>query len=130
MTRPGPGVAAFEALDFDPDSFDHEAHVFVARELVTRYGQEEAGIRFSRTLKGLTDRLGIPDKFHETITRFYIIAIAERLRRSPDAGWQAFKAGNPDLFDGTLLTSSYSPERLGSAEAHRYFLLPDLARAA
>ena len=130
MSGGGPGIEAFEALDFDPDSFDHEAHVFVARELIARYGQDEAGARFSRTLAALTERLGVPGKYHETITWFYVIAIAERLRRAPAADWSAFRTANPDILDGTLLRASYTPERLASAEARRHFLLPDRQQAA
>ena len=125
MSRPGPGIEAFEALDFDPASFDHEAHVFVARGLIARYGQDEAAVRFERTIAALTRRLGAPEKYHETITRFYVVAIAERLRRAPDTRWQDFKAANPELFDGTLLEASYTPGRLASAEARHHFLLPD-----
>jgi hypothetical protein len=130
MTGTGPDIDAFEALDFDPATFDHEAHVCVARELIVRYGEDEAFARYSRTLAALTQRLGVPEKYHETITRFYILAIAERLRRLPGADWQAFKAANADLLDGTLLMASYSPERLASPEARRHFLLPDRERAA
>lgn len=130
MSGPGPGIEAFEALDFDPDAFDHEAHVCVARRLIARFGQEDACVRYSRTLAALTRRLGVPEKYHETITRFYIVAIAERLRQSPEADWEAFKAANPDILDGTLLRASYSPERLASLEARRHFLLPDRRQAA
>ena len=130
MTATVPGIDAFEALDFDPGAFDHEAHVHVARELISRYGQEEAGVRYRRALLALTRRLGVPEKYHETITRFYILAIAERLRRAPAADWQTFKKANADILDGTLLRASYSPERLASVEARRHFLLPDHQRSA
>lgn len=130
MTGRGPGIEAFLALDFDPGTFDHEAHVFVARRLIARFGQDEAFVHYSRTLAALTRRLGAAEKYHETITRFYVVAIAERLRREPSADWQAFKAANPDILDGTLLRASYSPARLASAEARRHFLLPDRRRAA
>ncbi len=130
MSGAGPDIEAFEALDFDPDSFDHEAHVFVARELIARYGQEAACARFSRTLRALTERLGVPGKYHETITRFYVIAIAERLRRAPALDWQAFKTANPDILDGSLLRASYTPECLASTEARQHFMLPDRERAA
>ncbi len=85
MSGIGPAIEAFESLAFDPDSFDHEAHVFVARELIARYGQDEAFVRFSRTLRALTRQLGVAGKYHETITRFYVVAIAERVRRAPSA---------------------------------------------
>lgn len=130
MNGEAPGIEAFEALDFDPDAFDHAAHVFVARELIARFGEDEAAVRYSRTLAALTQRLGVPEKYHETITRFYILAIAERLRLAPSADWQAFKSANTDIMDGSLLRASYSPERLASPDARRHFLPPDRRRVA
>lgn len=130
MTDPGLSLSSFESLEFDPDSFDHEMHVYIARELILDAGQEEAASRFARTLKALTERLGVPGKYHETITRFYVLAIAERCRLSPRADWQTFKTRNPDLLDGSLLRESYNPDRLASDEARRFFVLPDRGRAA
>ena len=130
MSGAGPDIESFEALRFDAAAFDHEAHVYVARELVLRYGQDDAATRYCRTLRRLTQQLGVPGKYHETITRFYIITIAERLRRRPADNWEHFRAANPDILDGTVLAASYSPERLAAAEARRHFLLPDRQRAA
>jgi hypothetical protein len=123
-------VARFEALDFDPDRFDHESHVYIARELILEFGQEVAAERFARTLKTLTDKLGVPGKYHETITRFYVHAIAERSRLAAGADWESFRTGHPELFDGSLLRSSYSAERLASDEARRFFVLPDKSKVA
>ena len=130
MTEPGLSISRFESLEFDPDSFDHEAHVYVARELILDAGQEEAAFRFSRTLRALTEGLGVAGKYHETITRFYVFVIAERCRLTPGADWETFKARNPDLLDGSLLRERYSPDRLASDEARRFFVLPDRGRAA
>lgn len=130
MSRPPLTISCFEALAFDPDQFDHETHVYIARELVLDAGQEEAAIRFARTLKALTANLGAPGKYHATITRFYVLSIAERCRHSPGADWDSFKALNPDLFDGSLLRRSYSKDRLASDEARRFFVLPDKGLAA
>ncbi len=130
MTEPALTIADFESLAFDPDGFDHETHVYIARELILEYGQDEAGLRFARALKALTAKLEIPGKYHETITRFYVLAIAERCRLSPGADWKNFKARNRDLFDGSLLRRSYSRHRLASNDARCFFVLPDKSRAA
>ena len=130
MRVPDISVLRFEALDFDPDSFDHEMHVYIARALILEFGQEEAAERFAQTLKTLTDKLGMPGKYHETITRFYVHAIAERSRLSSGADWESFRTGHPELFDGSLLRSSYSAERLASDEARRFFVLPDRSQVA
>jgi hypothetical protein len=120
-------IAAFEAGSFDPSAFDHPAHVRVAWSYLQQCELGEAIRRFTRALHALTVRLDITGKYHETITWFFIIAIAERIARDPDADWESFRRRNPDLFrGGNLLRRHYSAERLRSPLARRQFLLPDL----
>lgn len=120
------GIAEFEAGSFDPSSFDHAAHVRVAWCYLQECDLGEAIRRFTRALRALTARLGVAGKYHETISWFFMIAIAERCARQPDADWEAFRRGNPDLFRGDLLRGRYSDDRLRSPLARRQFLLPDL----
>lgn len=130
MTGYRPGIEAFESGDIDPDRFDHEAHVYVGWSLVRRYGLMEGARRFSEALKRLTRRLGQETKYHETITWFFMLAIAERLLASPGDDWESFSRANRDLTAGagTLPRRYYSPERLSSPEARRRFLAPDLCQ--
>lgn len=118
-------IERFEALDFDPDAFDHRAHVFVARLYLERYSEHDAVDHFRRALRRLTAQLGAPGKYHETITRFYLDAIARRLAERPGEDWAGFQRSNPDLFDGSAVSASYSKERLASADARRRYLSPD-----
>lgn len=121
-------VAAFEAGSFDPSTFDHAAHVRVAWCYLQQCELGEAIRRFTRAVRALTVRLGVPGKYHETITWFFIIAIAERCAQQPYADWDAFRRRNPDLFSGAVIRRYYSEERLQSTLARRQFLLPDLSR--
>ena len=125
-TAAGPGLVAFEALEFDVDSFDHAAHVYVAWQYVHRCDLLEAITRYSGTLRRLTASIGVPDKYHETITWFFIILIAERVRRAPQQSWEAFRAANEDVFSGqpAIINAYYSEETLRSPEARQFFLLP------
>lgn len=120
-------VEEFEAGTIDPDLFDHEAHVYVAWSYVQDYELKDAIVRFCSALRQLTIRLGIESKYHETITWFFIILIAERMstRRSDD--WHSFKCQNPDIFatGPSIVGRYYSRERLDSDLARRQFLLPD-----
>ena len=125
-----PTLEEFECLEVDPESFDHAAHVYVAWELVTTYPLAEAIQRYSDTLKRLTRALNIEGKYHETITWYFMILIAERQSTVQAANWEAFVEVNPDLLnDGkTLLESRYSADRLWSEQARKQFLLPDISR--
>ncbi|MEM8817469.1 MAG: hypothetical protein AAFX56_15935 [Pseudomonadota bacterium] len=125
MNKPNLTLEAFRRLDFDPESFGHREHVYAAWLAITRLGDRAGSDCYVSTLKALTEKLGVPEKYHETITRFYLTLIAERIRRHADPEWAVFEAANADLFERALLDRYYSTERLWSEEAHRHFLLPD-----
>ncbi len=118
-------VDAFERGTIDAAEFDHEAHVYVAWSYLDRYPLTVAIERFSNALKSLTDKLGVPDKYHETITWFYLLLIAER--RHATESWEAFRRDNEDLFNpgDSVLTRYYRPATLASDRAKRSFVLPD-----
>ena len=125
---PGPGIDAFEALDFDVAQFDHEAHVYVAWLYLQQYDQLEAISRYRDTLKRLTASLGIPEKYHETITWFYMIAVAENATGKAADNWSTFKDANAALFrrHPSLICSYYSNTLLESPLARGSFVLPDI----
>lgn len=118
----------FKDANVDPAEFDHEAHVLVA----WRYLQDDdllpAIEKYSNALKTLTRKLGVEGKYHETITWFYMIAVAERLASTNDTDWPGFKAANEDLFacKPSLIQRYYSSDHLMSENARRVFVLPDL----
>lgn len=122
-----PSLSAFENLEFDPEAFDHVAHVYVGWRLVTTYPLTDAIYRFRDTLKRLTKSLQLEGKYHETITWFFMILIAERQSVGQAASWEEFAAANLDLLNDskTLLATHYSSQRLWSDTARQQFLLPD-----
>ena len=122
----GPGLDDFESLAVDVESFDHAAHLYVAWQYVRRYDLPEAISRCCRTLRQLTAAAGVPGKYHETVTWFFMILVAERVRRKPDHDWPAFRAANGDLFERRpgIIQRYYSPETLNAEAARRQFVLP------
>lgn len=123
-------LATFEAGDVSPEQFDHEAHVRVAWLMLGETDLDDCLQRYPLALKRITERLGVPEKFHATVTGFLLLLIAERRAEAPDADWPSFRSANPDLLTaaGDLLRHHYSPDRLGSDLARRQFLPPDLGR--
>jgi hypothetical protein len=121
-------VDAFENAMLEPGGFDHEAHILVAWHYLQDLSLLDAISHFSGAIKRLTVKLGVPSKYHETITWFYLIKIAERCKAQPGADWPAFRAANPDLFawDPSLIEKYYSKALLSSETARRMFVLPDL----
>jgi hypothetical protein len=118
-------VTAFENATIDAREFDHEAHLMVSWRFLQEQSLLDAIRRFSAALKRLTRKLDVPGKYHETITCFYLIKIAERQAASD---WPAFKDANPDLFarNPSLIRQYYSKSLLASEDARRAFVLPDL----
>jgi hypothetical protein len=122
-------VRAFEAAEIDPQHFDHAAHVRVAWSYLQQFPTAVAIARFTSALRSLTLRLGIPQKYHETVSWFFMIVIADRLAGTQAGDWETFRRDNGDLFDNgsALLRRYYSKARLDSTAARQRFLLPDLA---
>lgn len=118
-------IELFESGDIQADQFDHEAHVYAAWLFVTSFELADAIARFDRALRRITMKLGVPEKYHATITWLFLLLIAERTRA--DESWQSFKSRNPDLIrDGKkTLQRYYSSTRLFSAAARKHFILPD-----
>ena len=116
-------IEEFERGDVDAEQFDHEAHVFVAWAYLQKYELQESIARFCKALRALTKKLGVESKYHETISWFFMILIAERKAASED--WQAFKRRNTDLFAAPIISAYYSSELLESPLARTQFMMPD-----
>lgn len=124
---PAVTIAAFESGQLDAESFDHEAHVYLAWLYLGEFPVFEALQRYAQGLRRLTEQLGVPRKYHETITCFYLFKIAER--RDESAGdWHDFRDRNADLLargGSSVLYRFYSRETLASERARKAFVLPD-----
>ena len=92
-----PTIEQFEAGQVDVAGFNHEAHVYVAWAYLQEFELLEAIGRYRAALRRLTRQVGAEAKYHETITWFYLVSIAERLDSGGDADWPGFKRANPDL---------------------------------
>ncbi len=117
---------AFEEGTIDAEAFDHEAHVYVGWLYLEHYPLLESIDRYSVSLRRLTARLGVPGKYHETITWFFLVLISERRAQTSHTNWFEFRRKNDDLFHGSrILGRYYSKELLTSDRARQTFILPD-----
>lgn len=126
-THPQLTINDFERGRVDADSFDHEAHIYMAWLYLDAYPVTDAIERFTTALKRLTLKLGVPGKYHDTITWFFMLIIAERRTDEASRVWPTFKKDNDDLFrrEDNVLNRYYSTETLATDEARRSFVLPD-----
>ena len=111
----------------DPRAFPHEQHVRMGFEVLRRYDFPEAAHVYCQGLRTMTQRIGQPQLFHQTVTIAFLSLIAERMQAGAGAAadFPCFAAENPDLFDKSVLSRWYRPERLASDLARRTFVLPD-----
>ena len=120
-------IENLESGAIDAADFGHDAHVYVGWCYLQSLNLVEAIGRFRAALIRLTRKLGVPDKYHETITWFFMIMIAERRRGRAADDWAVFRDANADLLTNgsAILRRYYSRERLASDAARQLFLLPD-----
>ena len=120
-------IEGLENATISAGSFSHEDHVYLAWLYLDAYPVTDAIARFTSALKRLTIKLGVPQKYHETITWFFLLAIAERRANAPESDWPTFRQANADLltWPNEPLNRYYSQRLLQSDAARQQFLLPD-----
>ena len=119
--------AAFEAGHVAPSAFDHRSHVRLAYVYLVAHDTEAAVTCMRTALQGFLQHHGIPPaKYHETLTRAWILAVRHFMERSSDAASaEEFIAQNPQLLDTRIMLTHYSAEVLFSDEARGAFVEPD-----
>lgn len=120
--------AAFEACTVAPAEFTHAAHVRLAYVyLVEEDGVEPAVQRMREALLNFIDHNGVPrSKFHETITRAWVLAVRHFMDKAPSGSAAEFIAKNPELLDSKIMLTHYSASVLFSPDARAAFVEPDL----
>jgi hypothetical protein len=121
-------VADLEAGRVAPDAFDHRAHLRLAYTCLVEHSGEEALSRIRRGLLGFLRYHGVDStKYHETLTRAWLLAVRHFMARSgPTDSAEAFIDANPSLLDTGILGTHYSADLLFSERARGEFVAPDL----
>jgi hypothetical protein len=120
--------AAFEAGAFAPANFSHRAHVQLAYVYLAESDVDLALERYRAALVGFLSHHGIPaTKYHETLTRAWLLGVDHFMHRSPVASSaDDFIARNPLLLDSKIMLTHYSADLLFSDEARAGFVEPNL----
>ena len=117
----------FETCAVAPADFGHEAHVRLAYVYLAELGVESAVERMRQALLAFLEHNNIPrSKFHETLTRSWILAVRHFMNRSSSVSASDFIAKNPELLDSKIMFTHYSASVLFSAEARERYVEPDL----
>ena len=123
--------SAFEACSVAPSEFNHEAHVRLAYIYLVEGDTDSAVRKMRESLLAFLEHNGIPpDKFHETLTRAWVLAVRHFMNvsgnKSGSTSADDFIAKNPELLDSKIMLTHYSASVLFSADARESFVEPDL----
>ncbi len=120
--------AAFEAGAHAPADFSHRAHVRLAYVYLADCDVDLALERMRAALVTFLSHHNIPaSKYHETLTRSWLLAVNHFMHRTPEASSaDDFIARNAILLDSKIMLTHYSAGRLFSDEARADFIEPDL----
>lgn len=117
----------FEACTVPPSLFSHEAHVRLAYVYLVGHDVESAVQKMREALLNFIEHNDIPrSKFHETITRAWVLAVRHFMNKSSSTSSADFIAKNQELLDSKIMLTHYSASVLFSSDARASFVEPDL----
>ncbi len=120
-------LTAFLDCSMPPAGFDHYGHVRIAWIVLRRHPLKEAIAVTCDGIKDLANHLGVPGKYHRTLTEALVRLMASRHAADVHRSWQSFIDDNPDLMNDAkgLLAQHYSDARISEPEARIRFIAPD-----
>jgi hypothetical protein len=107
------------------EEFHHRDHLTVAVVYLYAADLETAMDRTRSSLKSFATHHSVPKLYHETLTRFWLLQVDQRLDRS-ECLEQSVRKVREQLSDKNLAFEYYSRERIDSKEAREIWLKPDL----
>ena len=118
---------ALERGEIANEGFHHASHLHVAWVYLAESSSvQQAADKMRQTLRRFAAAAGKPEKYHETITLFWVHLLAGEQAVSRAERLEDIVHGNPQLLEKNFLLAYYSTERLFSDEARASWLEPDL----
>ncbi|OAI57400.1 hypothetical protein AYO50_01595, partial [Acidobacteria bacterium SCGC AG-212-P17] len=107
------------------EEFHHRDHLAVAVVYLYASDLETAMDRMRSSLKRFAAHHGVTGLYHETLTRFWLLQVDQRLDHSRCLE-ESVREVQEQLKDKNLAFEYYSRERIESKEARETWLQPDL----
>lgn len=106
----------------------HRDHLRLAWLAVTRFGGDAAPGLVSQGIRHFAAAHGHPEKYHETMTRFWVRIVAHMAHARPDIqSFEQFLAAFPQLLDKSLPLRHWERETMFSPAARATWIEPDVA---
>lgn len=111
----------------DTASFHHASHLRVAWVYLAESASiDEAALKMAAALRRFAASVGKAAKYHETMTVFWMRALAAAGEAHPGEDLDAILRARPDLRDANLPLAYYSRDRLYGDQARQTWIEPDL----
>lgn len=121
----------FHAYAIPQAAWDHRAHVRTACLFLLRHDLDAAHVLMRVGIIRQNERHGLTETpqrgYFETLTRVWLILVADALRRTNARCSEALLEAAPELLSRELPLRYYSKARLASTRARALFVDPDLA---
>ena len=118
---------ALERGEIANEGFHHVSHLHVAWVYLAESASvQQAADKMRDTLRRFTHSVGAPQKYHETITLFWVHLLGKARAVSRGKPLEDVVHANPQLLEKNFPLNYYSANRLFSDEARVSWLEPDL----
>ena len=119
--------AQFETCVLSPSEFNHRAHLRLAYVYLVEHHDDMACQLMRDSLLRFLNHHGVDiSKFHETMTRAWILAVRYFMEHDSGAdSANTFIDNNPKMLDKNIMMTHYSAELLFSEKAREQFVTPD-----
>jgi hypothetical protein len=121
-----PGIDVLQRILATRGDFGHREHLELAWTCLDRYDLTTAHEAVRTAVRHVAQRHGMPERYHETITRSWVHVVALHRALAPGDSFDAFIAANPGLLTQDLLSRHYSQPLLKSPAARTQWAEPDL----
>ena len=118
---------ALERGEIAKENFRHASHLHVAWVYLTESSSvQQAANKMRDTLRRFAAAAGKPEKYHETITLFWVQLLSNAYTATCGGRLEDIVRANPHLLEKNFPLAYYSAERLFSDEARSSWVEPDL----
>ncbi len=118
-------LKAFEGARLS--AFPHRDHIRMAWLYLQRDGWDAGYHKIQSGLKHFARVAGVPDKYHETITRFWALLVWHGIQQNSDiTTLDDFVEAFPIVLDKDAIMRHYSREVLFAQTARQTWIEPDL----
>ena len=118
---------ALERGEIATKDFHHASHLHVAWVYLSESSSlTEAAVKMSNTLRNIAAAAGKPEKYHETITIFWIYILAGARIVANNKNLEQIVQQHPQLLEKDFPLAYYSSELLFSDQARTSWIGPDL----